>query len=79
MTIRRSIACGSGSYLPERVLTNDDLAAMVDNPADLVQPRSETPAYTSRRSAGFDKYRKGNSTATIYPESDNAKLSSTGK
>ncbi len=56
-----------------------NIAAMVDNPADLVQPRSETPAYTSRRSAGFEKYRKGNSTATIYPESDNAKLSSTGK
>lgn len=56
-----------------------NMAAMVDNPADLVQPRSETPAYTTRRSASFEKYRKGNSTATTYPESDNAKLSSTGK
>jgi pilus assembly protein CpaD len=56
-----------------------NMAAMVDNPADLVQPRSETPAYTTRRSAAFEKYRKGTSTATTYPESDNAKLSSTGK
>ena len=56
-----------------------NMAAMVDNPADLVQPRSETPAYTSRRSTTFDKYRKGASTATTYPEADNAKLSSTGK
>jgi pilus assembly protein CpaD len=55
------------------------MAAMVDNPADLVQPRSETPAYTTRRGAAFEKYRKGTSTATAYPDSDNAKLSSTGK
>ncbi|WP_029581645.1 CpaD family pilus assembly protein [Bradyrhizobium sp. URHD0069] len=56
-----------------------NLAAMVDNPSDLVQPRSETPAYTARRTAAFEKYRKGESTATTYPEVDQAKLSSTGK
>ena len=56
-----------------------NMAAMVDNPADLVQPRSETPAYTTRRTTGFDKYRKGTSSATTYPESDKAKLSDTGK
>jgi pilus assembly protein CpaD len=56
-----------------------NLAAMVDNPSDLVQPRPETPAYTPRRSVAFDKYRKGMSTATNYPESDRAKLSDTGK
>jgi pilus assembly protein CpaD len=36
-----------------------NLAAMIDNPADLEQPRSETPAYTARRSEAFEKYRKG--------------------
>jgi pilus assembly protein CpaD len=56
-----------------------NLAAMVDNPSDLVQPRPETPAYTTRRTAAFDKYRKATSTTTIYPESDKAKLSDTGK
>lgn len=56
-----------------------NMAAMVDNPADLVQPRSETPPYTARRSAAFEKYRKGTTTATTYPESDRAKLSDTGK
>jgi len=56
-----------------------NMAAMIDNPADLVQPRSETPADTMRRSEGFEKYRKGNSTATTYPEADRAKLSDTGK
>jgi pilus assembly protein CpaD len=56
-----------------------NLAAMVDNPSDLVQPRSETAAYAPRRAAAFEKYRKGTSTATTYPESDKAKLSDTGK
>lgn len=56
-----------------------NLAAMIDNPADLVQPRAETPVYTARRTAGFDKYRKGASTATNYPEADKAKLSDVGK
>ena len=36
-----------------------NLAAMIDNPADLEQPRPETPAYTMRRNAAFEKYRKG--------------------
>jgi len=36
-----------------------NLAAMVDNPADLVQPRGEAPAYTGRRSLAIDNYRKG--------------------
>ena len=56
-----------------------NLAAMIDNPSDLVQPRPETPAYMPRRGIAFDKYRKGTSTATTYPESDKAKLSDTGK
>jgi pilus assembly protein CpaD len=56
-----------------------NLAAMVDNPSDLAQPRPETPAFTPRRGIAFDKYRKGISTATTYPESDKAKLSDTGK
>ncbi|ABD89249.1 CpaD family pilus assembly protein [Rhodopseudomonas palustris] len=56
-----------------------NLAAMVDNPADLVQPRGETPAYTARRTNSFEKYRKGTSTTTTYPEADKAKLSDTGK
>jgi pilus assembly protein CpaD len=56
-----------------------NLAAMVDNPSDLVQPRSETPPYTARRVNAYEKYKKGTTTATVYPESDKAKLSDTGK
>ncbi|MFY9894712.1 MAG: CpaD family pilus assembly protein [Xanthobacteraceae bacterium] len=51
-----------------------NLAAMVDNPADLVQPRAETPAYTMRRTTAVEKYRAGTSTATQYPTIDSAKV-----
>jgi pilus assembly protein CpaD len=56
-----------------------NMAAMIDNPSDLVQPRSETPAYTVRRTEGFEKYRRGTASATIYPDADKAKLSDTGR
>jgi pilus assembly protein CpaD len=56
-----------------------NLAAMVDNPADLEQPRSETAAYTIRRSEAFEKYRKGEPTSTTYSDAEKAKLSDTGK
>jgi pilus assembly protein CpaD len=59
--------------------TQRNLASMVDNPADLEQPRPESPAYTTRRTMSFERYRKGVTTATSYPESDKAKLSDTGK
>lgn len=56
-----------------------NLAAMIDEPSDLVQPRAEAPAYTARRNAAFEKFRKGASTTTTYPEAEKAKLSDTGK
>ncbi|MBR0990977.1 CpaD family pilus assembly protein [Bradyrhizobium japonicum] len=56
-----------------------NLAAMIDNPADLEQPRSETPAYTARRDIAFDRYRKGTAISTPNSEADKAKLSDTGK
>ncbi|MEH2510852.1 pilus assembly protein CpaD [Nitrobacteraceae bacterium AZCC 1564] len=59
--------------------TQRNLAAMVDNPSDLVQPRAETPAMTSRRNVAFEKYRKGAPTTTEYPEAERAKLSDVGK
>ncbi len=56
-----------------------NLAAMVDDPADLVQPRGEIPAYTARRSVVMDKYRKGETPATTYPDNDKNKISDVGK
>ena len=56
-----------------------NLAAMVENPTDLVQPRGETPAYTQRRTTVVEKYRKGDSPATIYPNTKEGKISSIGQ
>lgn len=59
--------------------TQRNTAAMAANPADLVQPRGETPAYSGRRSVVLDKYRKGDSTATTYIDSGKGKISDVGK
>jgi pilus assembly protein CpaD len=57
-----------------------NLAAMVDNPADLVQPRGEQPSYSGRRSVALDKYRKGdNSSATYGAAYNTSKISDIGK
>jgi pilus assembly protein CpaD len=56
-----------------------NLAAMVDNPADLVQPRGESPTYTGRRTTVFSKHQKGESTATIYPDANKGKISDVGQ
>jgi pilus assembly protein CpaD len=78
-------AINNKSYLENKPYYNfgcayqRNMAAMIDNPSDLVQPRSETPAYTVRRTEAFEKYRKGTSSATAYPDAEKAKLSDTGK
>ena len=59
--------------------TQRNLAAMVDNPADLVQPRGETPAYAARRSVAIDKYRKGDSPSGKYDGYSSGKISDLGK
>jgi pilus assembly protein CpaD len=59
--------------------TQRNLAAMVDNPADLVQPRGESPTYAPRRSVVMEKYRKGESTATIYTNAAKGMISDVGK
>jgi pilus assembly protein CpaD len=56
-----------------------NLAAMVDNPADLVQPRSEVPPYNGRRTSVLEKYHVGQSTATQYPDADKGKISTIGQ
>jgi len=65
--------------LPTVADGQSNMAAMIDSPSDLVQPRPETPVYTMRPTEGFEEYRKGNATATQYPDAERAKLSDTGK
>jgi pilus assembly protein CpaD len=60
--------------------TQRNLAAEVDNPADLVQPRAETSAYAARRTVVMEKYRTGQDPSTS--ESQNAqaaKITDLGK
>jgi pilus assembly protein CpaD len=59
--------------------TQRNLASMVDNPADLVQPRGEVPAYQARRSVSTDKYRKGENPSGTYNGYDTGKISDLGK
>ena len=56
-----------------------NLAAMVANPADLVQPRGEAPAYEARRSVAIDKWRQGENPSGVYVGYDKAKISDLGK
>ncbi|MDQ8727011.1 CpaD family pilus assembly protein [Bradyrhizobium sp. LHD-71] len=56
-----------------------NMAAMVANPADLVQPRPESPSYTPRRSTVLGRYANGEPTATKQPDADKGKISDVGK
>ena len=56
-----------------------NLAAMVDNPADLVQPRGEGPGSTPRRSVAIDHYRKGENPSGTYNGYQTGKISDLGK
>src|ERR1700674_847819 len=46
------------------------LAAMVQNPSDLVQPQPESPIYTARRTFALDKFRKGETAITVDPNAN---------
>jgi pilus assembly protein CpaD len=56
-----------------------NLAAMVANPADLVQPRSEAPVYSMRRATVVEKYRTGNDPSTVYNNAGKGAISDVGK
>lgn len=56
-----------------------NLASMVEDPSDLVQPRGEAAAYTARRSVVLDKYRKGEDSTTQYRDNEKAKIADVGK
>jgi pilus assembly protein CpaD len=56
-----------------------NLAAMVDNPVDLVQPRAEAPISAQRRATVLEKYQRGEGTATIYPDASKGKISEVGQ
>lgn len=59
--------------------TQRNLAAMVENPTDLVQPRGEDPPYAPRRSVALDRYRKGENPSGTYVGYDVGKISDVGR
>lgn len=56
-----------------------NLAAMVANPADLVQPRGEGEVWRSRRTTVFENYRRGDVTSTTYANPNRGYLSDIGQ
>ena len=55
--------------------TQNNLAAIIADPADLVHPRTMDPADAERRSVVLEKYRKGETTASQRSDSDSAAVS----
>jgi len=49
----------NGNYYDFGCATQQNLAAIVDNPLDLLYPRGMSPSDTARRSQVLDLYRKG--------------------
>lgn len=56
-----------------------NLAAMVANPSDLVQPRGETPASSMRRTYVMQNYEQGKATDTQYSTTNSGKISAVGQ
>jgi pilus assembly protein CpaD len=59
--------------------TQRNLAAMVDDPADLVQPRGTAPADAARRSVAIHKWSTGENPSGTYNGYDKSKISDLGK
>jgi pilus assembly protein CpaD len=58
--------------------TQQNLAAMVQNPLDLLYPRGLTPADAARRATVLDKYRKGEATGATRPAGEGGSISQVG-
>lgn len=54
--------------------SQQNLAAQVADPEDLIRPRATDPAWTPRRQTVVEAYTKGQSTATVYPEETDASV-----
>jgi len=55
--------------------TQNNLAAMIDNPRDLIEPRRSTPADAQRRDTVFAKYRTGDVTTATRGASETGSVS----
>ncbi len=72
MTSIRSVVQGVGSYLPKRVMTNEELSQMVDTSDEWIRERS---GITQRHIAADDEYTSDLATAAALKAIENAGLS----
>ncbi len=63
------------SYQNYGCATQANLAAMVENPSDLIAPRATTPSDQNRRAVVIEKYRLGETTAGAFTEGVGAEVS----
>jgi len=54
---------------------NANLAAMIENPRDLIEPRTETPRDAARRATVLERYRQGEPTGATRGEDERATIS----
>lgn len=58
--------------------TQQNLAAQVADPEDLVRPRTETPVYAARRGVVIEKHREGEPTTSVYDQPQAAASAAAG-
>ncbi|MGI9379629.1 MAG: CpaD family pilus assembly lipoprotein, partial [Methyloligellaceae bacterium] len=58
--------------------TQRNLAAAIDNPRDLIEPRGTTPRSSERRSRAWDSYVNGESTVSEKSEDEAGNISEIG-
>jgi pilus assembly protein CpaD len=59
--------------------TQQNLAAMIANPEDLVQPRAEDRPDATRRQVVIEKWRQGQDPSTVYTTKSDSKVSTVGQ
>ncbi|NWG46290.1 MAG: CpaD family pilus assembly protein [Alphaproteobacteria bacterium] len=59
--------------------TQNNIAALLANPQDLVEPRASEPAYAGRRDTVLDNYRQGKPTATERTNDESGEVSSVAR
>jgi len=70
-----AITFDNAGYADFGCSVQNNVAAMVANPNDLVMPRTETPSDPTRRSMVFDKYREGVPSNTQPPQQQQVQIS----
>jgi len=73
-----AITYSNAGYANFGCAVQNNVAAMVANPNDLVMPRTETPSDPMRRSTVFNKYREGVPTNTQPPQQQQISIATVG-